>query len=228
MLTSFAEDIWIADGSDLSVLGFTYPTRCAVMRLAGDGLLVWSPIELNDDLKKQLKALGTVTHLVAPNMFHHMFLSEWQFAFPTAQLFGLQALHAKRPDLRFDGVLTDGPDPSWDAQIDQVVIENKLTDEVVFFHRASKTVIFTDLIQQFPRGFHKGWRSVVARLDLMVGETPNVPRKFRLGFWNKAKAKTSISKVLDWPVARVLLAHGAPVTINGHAVLKRSFAWLIV
>ena len=55
MPTSFAllqeDDIWIADGSDLSVLGFTYPTRCAVMRLAGDSLLVWSPIALGDDLK---------------------------------------------------------------------------------------------------------------------------------------------------------------------------------
>ncbi|MEO0905378.1 MAG: hypothetical protein AAFX89_11530, partial [Pseudomonadota bacterium] len=147
--------------------------------------------------------------------------------YPQAQLFGLAGLHAKRPDLRFDGLLGPSPDVAWAEQLDQIVIENRLTDEVVFFHHASNTVIFTDLIQQFPRGFHKGWRSVVARLDLMTGDTPNVPRKFRLGFRNEIKTRNAINKVLEWPIQRVLLAHGEPVTRDGHAVLKRTFGWLI-
>ncbi|MCK0094542.1 DUF4336 domain-containing protein [Yoonia sp. F2084L] len=227
MLTSFADDIWIADGSDLSVMGFTYPTRCAVMRLQRGDLLVWSPIALHDVLKAQIDALGTVSHLIAPNMFHHMFLSEWQAAYPKARLYGLSGLHSKRSDLRFNGVLGDDPDAAWANQIDQIVLNNNLTDEVVFFHQLSRTVIFTDLIQQFSTGFHTGWRGVIARLDLMVGDIPNVPRKFRLGFRNKAKARASVEKVLDWPIERVLLAHGTPVTADGHAVLKRTFHWLI-
>ncbi|PJI91805.1 uncharacterized protein DUF4336 [Yoonia maricola] len=226
-LTLFAEDIWIADSGELSVMGFRYPTRCAVMRLSGDALLVWSPAALSPPLRAQIDAIGRVTHLIAPNMLHHMFLGDWQTAYPQAQLFGLAALSHKRPDLRFDGVLDDVPNQAWADQIDQIVVANKLTDEVVFFHHASGTVIFADLIQQFPHDCHKGWRGMIARLDLMVGDVPNVPRKFRLGFRAKTKARASITKILQWPIKRILLAHGAPVTDDGHRVLKRTFRWLI-
>lgn len=227
MLTPFGDDIWIAQGGDVSVMGFAYPTRCAVIRLSGRDLLVWSPIALGDKLKSQIDALGTVTHLVAPNMFHHLFLGRWQAAYPAAQLFGLAGLRDKCPDIRLDGELGEIAEPAWAGQLSQVILCNRLTDEVVFFHHASRTVIFADIIQQFPRNFHKGWRGVIARLDLMVGDQPNVPRKFRFAFSNRVKARETIGAILDWPIERVLLAHGAPVTRDGHAVLKNAFRWLI-
>ena len=87
--------------------------------------------------------------------------------------------------------------------------------------------IFTNLIQQPLPGLHNGWHRVVARMDLMVGATPNVPRKFLLGFRDRTKARASVEKLLEWPVERVLMAHGAPITANGHAVLKGTFRWLI-
>jgi hypothetical protein len=38
-------------------------------------------------------------------------------------------------------------------EIDHAVMwGNRITTEVVFFHRQSGTAIFADLIQQFPRG----------------------------------------------------------------------------
>lgn len=227
MLTRFAKDIWTLDGEALTVMGFDYPTRCTVIRLEDNTLVVISPTGLNGQTQAQIGALGPVTHLIAPNMFHHMFLTDWQKAYPNASLFGLAGLQAKRPDLRIDGLLDDGPIENWGQQIDHVVLHNKLTAEVVFFHRASQTVIFTDIIQQFPRGFHKGWRGVIARLDLMVGSAPNVPRKFRLGFRGQRDARSAVAQILNWPIERVLMAHGQPVTKDGQAVLKRTFAWMI-
>lgn len=225
-LISFADSIWIADGSDTVVLGFRYPTRCAVIRLPDGGLLVWSPITLNNDLRVAVDALGQVTHLIAPNHFHHLFITEWQAAYPQAKLYGLPGLQTKRPDLRFAGVLEPEPDPAWAAVMDQVLIDNKLTREVVFFHRPSQTAIFTDLIQQFPDGWHKGIRRIIAKLDLMIGDQPNVPRKFRLGFGNRKVARTQIAPILAWPTERILLAHGEPVRTSGKAVLAQAFDWL--
>lgn len=227
MLKPFAQDIWIADGTVVSVAGFRYPTRCAVIRLPQNALLIWSPIALTERLKANIDVLGTVTHLIAPNSFHHLFLAQWQETYPDAQLFGTPALLRKRPDLRFAGHFGDVPDPGWAAALDQIVIPHKLSTEVVFFHHASGTVIFTDLIQQFPKNWHSGWRSLVARLDLMVGETPAVPRKFRLGFGNRRVARHRINKVLDWPIERVLLAHGQPVETNGKSAIRRAFHWLL-
>ena len=41
--------------------------------------------------------------------------------------------------------------PIWGDDIDQVIMRgNTITTEVVFFHRTSGTVLFTDLLQNFP------------------------------------------------------------------------------
>jgi hypothetical protein len=37
MLEQFDHEIWIADGSEVAVIGFRYPTRMAVIRLFGGG-----------------------------------------------------------------------------------------------------------------------------------------------------------------------------------------------
>ena len=98
---------------------------------------------------------------------------------------------------------------------------------MVFFHRKSATVIFTDLIQQFPAGWFSGWRAVVAKLDLMLGAEPSVPRKFRTAFTNRRAARASLERILEWPAANVLMAHGTPVVGDGQAFLRRAFKWLM-
>jgi len=227
MLNAFAPDIWIADGEIVSVLGFCYPTRCAVIRLDGDSLLIWSPVTLTPKLQSDIARLGKITHIIAPNDFHHLFIAPWQAAFPEAQLYGTKRLHEKRSDLVFAGILGETPDPAWAKQIDQIVIRHKLLTEVVFFHKASCTVIFTDLIQQFDDDWHTGLRKTIAKLDLMVGAAPSVPRKFRFSFGNKPQARDVINRILQWPIERVLLAHGRPVTSDGNAIIARAFSWLL-
>jgi len=190
MLRPFADNLWIADGpvADVAgpvadVAGFRYPTRMAVMRLAGGGLFVWSPTALDDALKAEIDALGPVRHVVAPNALHHLHIDSWRQACLEARFTAPPGLRGKRPDLRFDDDLADGSVHVWSADIDHVLVHgNLITTEVVFFHRASRTVLITDLIQQFSPGWFTGWRGIVARLDLMTGPRPEVPRKFRNTF----------------------------------------------
>ena len=228
MLQPFGPEIWITDGDTLDISGFRYPTRMAVIRLSGGGLLIWSPVAFTDDLRTAVDALGPVTHIVAPNDLHHLWMGDWIAAYPDAKTHAAPGLRKKRGDLRLDADLTDTPDPDWAAEADQVIIRgNLITQEVVLFHRASGTAIFTDLLQQFPDGWFSGWRRVIAKLDLMIGAEPAVPRKFRLAFTDRKAARASIGKVLDWKVDKVLVAHGAPVPADGHAVLTRAFGWLM-
>jgi hypothetical protein len=69
----------------------------------------------------------------------------------------------------------------------------------VFFHPASGTVLFCDLLQQFPSSWFRGWRAIVARLDLMVGDEPAVPRKFRLAQTDRGVARQALQQILAWP-----------------------------
>jgi len=229
VLKEFGQEIWTADGSDVvAMMGFRYPTRMAVIRLTSKHLLVWSPIALTAEIRSKVDALGEVRHLVAPNSLHHLFIADWKRAYPDARIYAAPGLREKRKDIAFDSELDGTPVPEWSNAIEYVVVQgNSITSEVVFFHHKSATVIFTDLIQQFPEGWFSGWRAVVAKLDLMIGREPSVPRKFRMAFTNRHTARESIERILAWPAEKILMAHGTPVMENGQAFLRRAFGWLV-
>jgi len=150
-LKPFGPNIWIADGATVAVVGFLYPTRVAIIKLPGGGLFAWSPIALTGDLRAQVDALGAVRFIVAPNSLHHLFLPEWQRAYPDAKLYAAPGLRPRRKDIAFDDDLGDAPAAPWAGHIDQVPMRgNLITTEIVFFHRDSGAVLFTDLIQNFP------------------------------------------------------------------------------
>jgi hypothetical protein len=227
VLRPFGTDIWLADGAEVDVAGFRYPTRAAIIRLSGGELLVWSPIALTPALRASIDALGEVRHLVAPNSLHHLFLGQWRDAYPMAKLHAPPGLRRKRQDIAFDGDLDEGAAAQWAGDLDQVVIRgNLITTEVVFFHVASRTVLFADLIQQFEPGSLSGWRALVARLDLMMAPAPEVPRKFRAAFIDRARARAAIQQVLAWPAEKVVMAHAPPVLADGQAFIVRAFRWL--
>jgi hypothetical protein len=227
MLNAFGQEIWTADGPEVAVLGFRYPTRMAIIRLPDGGLFVWSPIRLTDSLRAEVDAVGPVRHIVAPNSLHHLFLAEWKRACPEARVYAPPGLRKKRGDIVFDADLGRTPNPDWDGEINQVLMHgNLITAEVVFFHVRSGTVLFTDLIQQIPASLLSGWRAMVAKLDLMTGPEPSVPRKFRVAFTNRRAARDSLEHILAWPAEKVLMAHGSPVEKDAPAFLRRAFGWL--
>lgn len=228
MLQQFGDGIWIAAGPDVvAAMGFEYPTRMAVIRLGDGSLFIWSPVALTEELRLAVEVLGPVGHIVAPNSLHHVFVGDWQKAFATARTYAAPGLPDKRGDLAFDAVLADEPPAAWTGEIDQIVMRgNAITTEAVFFHRASGTAIFTDLIQQFPPGRFSCWRGMVARLDLMVTPEPTVPRKFRVAFTRRQEARGALDRILAWLIERLLMAHGTPVTREGHKAVEKAFNWL--
>jgi hypothetical protein len=227
LMREFGPNIWIAEGPVVSFFGFPYPTRMALVRLADGGLFVWSPIALSQELAAAVDALGPVRHVVSPNALHHLFLGEWKAAYPAARLWAPPGLRSKRKDLAFDAELGDAPEPQWAANIDQVHMSGSLfMTEVVFFHRASCSAIFADLIQNFPRDWFKGWRGVVARLDGLVAPNPGAPREWRASFLTRRAARAALARIFAWPIERVLIAHGDCAQSDGAAFVRRAFGWL--
>ena len=226
-LLPFGPDIWIADGPVTSFLGFPYPTRMAVIRLSEGDLFVWSPIALSDSLCAAVNALGPVRHLVSPNALHHLFLGEWKSTYPEASLYASPRLRKKRQDLMFHAELSDTPEADWAADIAQVILRGSFAlTEVVFFHHRSRTVLFADLIQNFPRDWFKGWRGFLARHGGIVQPNPGAPGDWRASFLNRRAARASLDKVLAWPIERVVIAHGDLPTDDGATFVRRAFNWL--
>src|SRR5512146_2512350 len=193
LLEQIERDIWIADGASVPFFGFPYPTRMTVARLADGSLWVCSPIALPPPLADAVDALGPVHHLVSPNKLHDLFLGEWARAWPDARLYASPGLERRRRDLKFARELGDAPDPAWARDIDQVIFHGSLfMEEVVFFHRASRSVIVTDLMQKFDPAALHGWRGALMRLGGLVGSDGSTPREWRLSFWNRRAARVAL------------------------------------
>ncbi|HZV92807.1 MAG TPA: DUF4336 domain-containing protein, partial [Caldimonas sp.] len=183
MLRPFGPDLYVAEGPTVSFFGFPYPTRMAVARLSSGQAWVWSPVALTAELARSVAAIGPVGCIVSPNKLHHLFLPEWKDRWPDARLFAPPGLARKKKGVRFDATLADQADESWAHDIDQVVFRGSLAmDEVVFFHRASRTAIFGDLIQRFSEDASRGWKGLLLRLDGVAGPHGSTPREWRLSF----------------------------------------------
>ena len=227
-LRPFGDEIWTADGPTVSVAGFAYPTRMIVIRLSDGALFVWSPVALVHELQAAVDELGPVRHIVAPNTLHHLYVADWQKAYPAAKVHGAPTLRAKRRDLKWDDDLEDAPAAAWSRDLDQVAVTgNRITTEVVFFHHRSRTAIFTDLVQNFEPGWFRGWRAVVARFDLLTAARPTVPRKFRITFRDREGAQQAVRRILAWSTVAVLTAHGPPIREDGRAAISHAFDWLL-
>ena len=227
MLTEIDRDIWIAEGPSVSFFGFPYPTRMTLVRLSDGGLWLCSPIELTNALADEIKTLGPVQHLVSPNKIHHLFLGQWAQAWPEAKLWASPGLARRRRDLSFDGELGDAAEPVWERDIDQLIFRGSFAlDEVVFFHRASRSAIITDLVQKFDPATQRGWRGLLMRLDGLVGPEGSTPRELRLTFWNRRAAREALRKMLGWNPQRLIIAHGQWVRENGREALARAFSWI--
>ena len=226
----FASELWLFDGPAVTGAGgFRFPTHMVVIRLPGaGGLWVWSPVALTEDVRRTVDALGPVRHLIAPNTLHHTFLAEWTACYPEAQVYAAPGLTQEVAATTIHSTLADEADPAWAGVIDQVVVRgNRITTEVVFYHRSSATVLVTDLVQQIPRGWYRGWRAMVARLDLMTAPRPSVPRKFRMSTTDKFTARADVSRILEWPADSLVMAHGAPLPSGGKDALRQAFEWLL-
>lgn len=227
-LDRFGTDIWTAEGSTVSFYGFPYSTRMAIIRLSDGALFVWSPIELDDATRAEVDALGIVAHLVEPNYLHHLWLGEWKKAYPDARLYAPPGLIRRRRDLRFDTILGDRAEPAWADAIEQVAMRgNVALTEIVFFHRASRTAIFGDTLQNFRPDWFKGWRRALARWDGLVNPNYGAPRELRVTYWRRAQGRAALARILEFGPERVIIAHGEMARESGAEFIRRGFRWLL-
>ena len=232
LLEQLGPDLWVADGGIVSFFGFDYPTRMVVVRLEGGGLWVWSPIALSGELEDAVRALGPVRHLVSPNKLHHLFLGAWKAKFPEAKLWGPASTVARFGALGFAGTLTDDAPADWAGQIDQFYFDNsRFLDELIFFHRKSRTAIIGDLSQPFSEGFLKRhwpwWLRPIARVARMVEGWGYPPFEVRFTFRHRASARVKVRALIDEGPERVVMAHGEIVRSGGADYLRRAFSWLM-
>src|SRR5689334_6663150 len=122
MLHSIADDLWVAE-QPLRYLGVALTTRMTIIGLADGSLVVHSPVRLTNELQSAVASVGRVRCIIAPNRFHHLFVPDWQQAYPDAQTFCAPGLNTKRADLRFTAILGEDPPAAWANEMDQAFMK---------------------------------------------------------------------------------------------------------
>jgi hypothetical protein len=228
-MQAFAPNIWTVDGPNVRDFGVQFTTRMTVVKLANGSVWVDSPVSVPLDALKRITELGSVSYLVAATPRHVWRLETWHSLFPEAQLWVPRAspLTLKKGHLPFTGTLGDTPNPEWADDFDQLAFKgNPLIEEVLFFHRASRTVILDDLIQVHPRVKGKPFRNALFKLLSVASPRGGVPIDIRLTFTQRQLARRSLEKLLSWDFDKLIIAHGTCIERDAKLFVEQAFHWL--
>jgi len=235
VLKPIAHNVWIVDGPaiefSVGIFKMPFPTRMTLVRLAGDRLFVHSPTSLTPELSASVRSMGVPQWIVAPNRLHYWWIPQWRESFPEANIY--LAPHVQQQAGRHIDFASLPLDRDvgyeWDPELATLPVRGSYMTEVVFFHYASRTLILTDLIENFEaEKVSSAMMRWLIRLGGVRHPDGQMPRDMRLTFRrNRSQLKAAIQKMITWDPKRVILAHGRWYDGDGARELRRAFRWLI-
>jgi len=181
------------------------PVRMTVIRLADAQLILHSPVPISPELRNELDALGPVGFIVVPKA-HGRFADQAAKLYPSAEL-----------------VSAPGAPAAWAGQVESHLVLGFRLEEVVLFHRPSRSLVITDLCFHIQRS-----SSAVARLFFRAN---GMWQRFgpsriirRLGVSDRAAFEHSLEQVLRWDFERIVPGHGDVIEHGARDALRA--AWL--
>lgn len=220
--------IWLREYA-VRLGGARFNSRMAIVRLRGDRIVLHSPCAFDEALAAEVSALGSVAAIVAPGNFHSLHVGSCQRAFPGAATWICPGTEQRAKNLRFDHVLGDEAPALWADELGQVVLRGtRLMREVAFFHRASRTLLLVDLVENFTSAT-QGTNALLRILFRAVGMW-NVAKpapEYRFGRSDKALVRASLERILAWDFERVILAHGDLIDRDAKEIVTRAWSSLL-
>ncbi len=233
LLEPLGPDIWLADGPEIRFYGIPFPTRMTVIRLQSGDLFLHSPVRHSPELERELRDLGRIRHLVSPNWIHYAYIQGWRDAVPESLAWASPNVRkrasGKGIEVQFDRDLAGAPDAAWADDIDQIIVQGSSAHtEVVFFHRGSRVLILTDLIENMHSENMPLWLRPFARLAGIVAPNGKMPLDMWLTFsGGRDQLARALGRMLDWQPETVVLAHGDILRENVPQRLREGFRNLV-
>lgn len=206
-----------------TMLGLSLGARMTVLRLPDRSLALFSPVPIDDALATEIAALGEVAHVIAPNVYHHVYAGPALARYPKAKLHAARGLRAKRRDLRIDA------DWSETTQLGEgltpIEIRGSMLGETVLVHAPSGTLVSADLVENFvtpaPDLFTRLYLRA-AGLENRVGWS----RLLKLVYRDKRLARASLDRLLELPWDRAVIAHGAVLEQGAKESVRAALDWV--
>lgn len=223
-LSTIAEGVW-TDTTPVRILGTELSATMTVLRLPAGDLVLHSPVPLTNDRRREIEALGTVRHLMAPNLFHYSWFTEWAAVYPNAELHAPARLSKKRPDLPTTRLNALEAGAALADSIDLVSIAGCRLGETALFYQPARVLVVADLVHNVgqPEG---GWTRFYTK-TMGFYDRVALSRVLRwTAFSDKAAARRSVDRLLDFDFETLIVGHGAPITAAAKTALERALSWL--
>lgn len=225
MLRALGPGIHVAEDLISMPGAFHLPIRMTALTTPG-GVVLISPVAIDDTLAAEIEAVGPVTHLIAPSRLHHVHLGAAAARWPGARVLGPAGLHTKRPDLRFHGEPSADTPPAWGDSIRvQPISGVPAMEEVAFLHRPSRSLVVCDLL--FNVHQTKGWVGPLILWSVGAWKKPTQSLSWRMFTKDRAAARASVEALLAWDFERIVCAHGEIVEGDAKEVLRWACRWML-
>lgn len=205
--------------STLKMPIMSLPVKMTLIHLT-DGIVMISPLPEIERFKDEIDRFGKITDIVAPNLFHNLGLKKAMELYPAARLWGAKGFKEKIPDLNWHNEISP---ENWIYQEKLSVLQiegTPKTNEIVFIHRESHTLIATDLCFNILNGHGLGhW---------LIFKMTGTYKRFGVSrfFLSLVKERQifaeSIQRLLSENFDNIILAHGENIVGNGNTRLQEA------
>ena len=223
-LTSLVDDVWTAS-TPIRFAGVWFPHVMTVVRLPDGSLLAHSPCRLTPQVATDLRALGAVKNIVAPNWFHDLYLREYREAFRRATIWGPKFLQRIKGKNLIDKSL-DGSTP-WAHVMPHYVVRGSLTfNETLFFHEPTQTLIVADLLMNVNAPDDA---PPLTKLALRLARAQDRLCVFPLlyiALTDRRSLRAAATKMRAWKPKNIIVGHGTPITVDASRRLLEALASL--
>ena len=226
-LRSFGKDLWVIDGDPVRMYAIPFSTRMTIVRLESGSLWIHSPVAPTPERIAEVERLGSVEYIVAPNRIHSLGINPWKALYPEAKVWVSPKFLERHNDIKAESVFGSGSRPEWSNEIEYHIFAGSFyLDEVVFFHKKSRTLIMTDIIQKHAPSQNSWFWRQVKHLAGVLGKEGGVSLDLRATFNDKNLAKKSKETILSWDFNCLVISHGYCVKENAKSIVEKSLSWL--
>ena len=225
MLTKLSENVWVVEHS-FKIGGVPFTSKMSLILLSNNQWVAISAVPLEGEALAEVKALGDIAYIIAPNNFHHLFVTDLMQTFPAAKLYMPKSLQEKRSDLSPEAYLDTNSQFPWDEEIQMYQFNGaKILEEYDFFHKATGTLIFTDICFNLPKDLPLGAK-IFAKMTGTHGGL-KTSRLTKLFVRDRSAAKQSIEAFLALDFDRLIVGHGDVIKEGAKNTVRESFHWLL-
>ena len=196
--------------------------RMTVLGLASGRVALHSPIRMEEADIAALEALGGIAAIIAPTSYHTSDTPWYGERFPEALVLApARAVKKLAGRCRVDGTLERDWPEELAASLEVLPLGGVGHHESVFLHRATRTLVLTDLV--FNLGAEAtGLTRILLKLNNAHGRF-GPTRIMGLFTRDKAALLDSVRFLLGWDFERVVMSHGGVVETGGKALIRQAF-----